>query len=73
MDIDHYELSFISLFLEQVDDLLGVGGGQSGSGLVEKEDGGLADELQGYVEPFALASGDVFVDGRADFKVLGAF
>ena len=69
VDVHHDEFAFVRLLLQEIDYLLCVGGRQAGSGLVEKEDDRLADELEGDVQTLALTAGDGFLQRGAYFQV----
>ena len=71
VNVDNDELSLEGLFLQQVDDLLGVRRRESRRRLVEEEHRRFAYQLQGDVQALALSAADKLVDGRTHLQVLG--
>ena len=59
-------LAGLGQILQQIDDRLGVVGGQAGGGLVEKQHRRVGDELQGDVDALALAAAEGLLFRRAD-------
>ena len=70
VDVDDNELALECLLFQQVDDFLCVGRRKSRCGFVKEKYRWLAYEFECYVQTFALASRDVFVDGRTYFQML---